>query len=216
MDDSFSSFFEVAEYVADFLEDPETAKRWEEPSALRGLSVGGLAAHLVMGVAYIHRLLDGPDDSGGSDAPIVGIGQYVASVKMEDFDAELHRYIREKNERSATYGPERTTGRFRELVSTLRDRLRTESGHRLLDMRPTFPWAMTLEDRLRLLVIDFVVHADDLAVSVGRAGAEAPAAAADLAIEALVATARFQHGDRAVIRALSRRERSTQEVFPVL
>jgi hypothetical protein len=216
MDDVFSTFFEVAEQVADLLEDPETAKRWEEPSALQGLSVGGLAAHVTMGIAYIHRLLDVPGDSDASDAPTVGVGQYLASMKMADFDADLHRYIREKNERSATYGPERTTGRFRELVSTLRDRLRTESGRRLLDMRPTFPWAIPLEDRLRLLVVDFVVHADDLAVSIGRAGAEASEVPSDLAIEALVAAARFQHGDRAVIRVLSRRERSTPGVFPVL
>ncbi len=216
MADVFTTFFEVADCVAELLDDPETEKRWEEPSALRGLSVGGIAAHVTMGVAYLHRLLDGADSSGGSDAPTVGIGQYLASMKMEDFDADLHRYIREKNERSATYGPERTAGRFRELVCTLRDRLQTESGSQLLDMRPTFPWAMSLEDRLRLAVIDFVVHADDLAISLGRSGSAAPAAATNVAIDALVAAARFQHGDRAVIRALSRRERSTREVFPVL
>jgi hypothetical protein len=216
MDDSFSTFSDVADCVADLLDDPETAKRWEEPSALRALSVGGLAAHVTMGVAYIHRLLDRPEGSGGSDATTVGVGQYLASMKMDDFDADLHRYIRDKNERSATYGPERTASRFRELVSTLRDRLQTESGRRLLDMRPTFPWAMSLEDRLRLLVIDLVVHADDLAVSVGRPGSEAPAAASSVAIDGLIAAARFQHGDRAVIRALSRRERSIPGVFPVL
>ena len=213
MDDVFSTFFEVAESVADLLDDPETTKRWEEPSALQGLSVGGLAAHLMMGVAYIHRLLDGPD---GSAAPIVSVGEYIAGLKMEDFDADLHRYIRDKNEQSASHGPDRTTGRFRELVSTLRDRLRTESPRRLLDMRPTFPWAIPLEDRLHLFVMDFVVHADDLAVSIGRPGCEATQAASSLAIDGLVAGARFQHGDRAVIRALSRRERSTADVFPVL
>jgi mycothiol maleylpyruvate isomerase-like protein len=213
MDDSFSTFFEVADCVADLLEDPETAKRWEEPSALQGLSVGGLAAHLMMGVAYVHRLLDGPEGSAG---PIVSVGEYVAGMKMEDFDADLHRYIRDKNERSASHGPERTIGRFRELVSTLRDRLRTESGRRLLDMRPTLPWTIALEDRLRLQVLDFVVHADDLAVSISRPGGHAPEPATSVAIDALVAAARFQHGDKAVIRALSRRERSTPGVFPVL
>ena len=213
MDDIFRSFFEVADSVAELLEDPETANRWEDPSALQGLSVGGLAAHLMMGVAYIHRLLDGPD---GSSVPVVSVGEYTASFKLEDFDADLHRYIRDQNERSASHGPERTTGRFRELVATLRERLRTESGCRLLDMRPTFPWAMPLEDRLHVVVMDLVVHADDLAVSLGRPGGEAPGAATNLAIDALIAAARFQHGDTAVIRALSRRERSTAEVFPVL
>ncbi len=213
MDDSFAPFFEAAENVAALLEDPETTKRWEEPSVLQGVSVGGLAAHVMMVAAVIHHLLDGPEGSG---APIVGVGEYLASMKMDDFDADLHRYIRDKNERSASHGPERTIGRFHELVATLRDRLRAEPGRRVLDMRPMFPWAISLEDRLRVVTMDLVVHADDLAVSIGRAGCEAPEAASSVAIDGLVAAARFQHGDRAVIRALTRRERSAEDVFPVL
>jgi hypothetical protein len=135
---------------------------------------------------------------------------------MEAFDADIHRYIRDMSESSAAHGPEATIGRFRELVATLRDRLRTESGRRLLDMRPTLPWGASLEDRLRLNMTDLVVHADDLAVSLGRSGSEAPEAASSVAIDALMAAARFQHGDTAVIRALSRRERSAEGVFPVL
>jgi hypothetical protein len=214
MEDVFSTFFDAADHVADLLEDAETAKRWDDPSALRGVSVGGLAAHLMQGVAYIHRLLDGPD--ADSDPPIVTLGEYVATMKMEAFDADLHRYIRNMGESSAAHGPEATIGRFRELVATLRDRLRTESGRRLLDMRPTLPWGASLEDRLRLNMMDLVVHADDLAVSLGRSGSEAPGAASSVAIDALMAAARFQHGDTAVIRALSRRERSAEGVFPVL
>lgn len=213
MDDTLRAFFDITDRVADLLDDPETTKRWKEPSALRGLSVGGLAAHVTMGAAYILRLLDAP---GGSGAPRVNVPQYMATMKMEDFDADIHRYIRDKNEQSATHGPENTISRFRELISTLGDRLRAEPGSLLLDMRPTFPWAQTLEDRLRLLVVDLVVHADDLAVSIDRPSSEGPASAASVAIDALVATARFQHGDRTVIRALSRRERSTARVFPVL
>jgi hypothetical protein len=64
--------------------------------------------------------------------------------------------------------------------------------------------------------MECVVHADDLAVSVGRPPGEAPEAASTVVIESMLAAARFQHGDRAVIRALARRERSTEQVFPVL
>ena len=140
----------------------------------------------------------------------------VSTVFEDDFDADLHHYIRDKNERSATHGPEPTIARFKELLTTLHERLRTESGGRLLDMRPTFPWVMTLEDRLRLMVLDLVVHLDDLAVSIGRPGCGATEAASSMAIETMLVAARFQHGDRAVIRALARRERSDPGVFPVL
>ena len=213
MDDVVSTVFEAAENIVELLDDPETAKRWEKPSALPGLSVGGLVAHLLMGAAYMHRMLDGPD---GVTGPVVSLGEYTASMKMDDFDADVHRYIRDKNERSAIHGPEPTIARLQELLTTLHDRLRTESGGRLLDMRPTFPWVMTLEDRLRLMVMDLVVHLDDLAVSIGRTGCGTTEAATSMAIETMLAGARFQHGDRVVIRALARRERSTPGVFPVL
>lgn len=214
MDEIFSTFLEAAESVGDLLENPETAKRWDDPSALQGLSVGGLAAHLMQAVAYIHRLLDTPDEP--SDAPIVGLGEYISSFKMEAFDADIHRYIRKMAEDSATHGPERTTVRFRELLAGLRNRLETESPRRILDMRPTLPWGITLEDRLRTISTDMVVHADDLAVSLGQSGGESLEVPSTIAIDALMAGARFQHGDTAVIRALSRRERSAAEVFPVL
>jgi uncharacterized protein (TIGR03083 family) len=213
MEDVFGTVSEAVEKIVELLDDPSIAERWEEPSALPGLSVGGLTAHLLMGAAYMHRLLDGPD---GVTGPVVSVAEYTARMKMDDFDADLHRYIRDQNERSATHGPEPTTARLRALLSALRDRLRTESGGRLLDMRPTFPWVMSLEDRLRLMVMDLVVHLDDLAVSIGRPGCEATEAASSMAIEAMLAAARLQHGDRAVIRALARRERSTPGVFPVL
>jgi hypothetical protein len=59
-------------------------------------------------------------------------------------------------------------------------------------------------------------HCDDLAASLGRDGAALPEAAVGMAIDALVAAARSRHGDDAVIRTLSRQERSTAGVFPVL
>jgi uncharacterized protein (TIGR03083 family) len=213
MDDLIHTYFEVAECAADLLDDPETAKRWDEPSALEGLSVGGLVAHIGMGPRYILVLLDGPEVGG---APVVGIGQYVAAFKMDSFDADIHRYIRDKAAHSASYGPDRTRARFRESIAALRDRLGGEPGDRILDMRPTLPWAITLADRIRLQTFDLVVHLDDLAISLGRSGAEAPKGASTVAIDAMLEAARSQHGDRAVIRALSRRERSPDEILPVV
>jgi hypothetical protein len=213
MNELLSSFFEAAESVADLLDDPETAQRWDDASALEGLSIGELAAHLTQGVIYIDRLLDGP---GVADAPVVGIGEYVASFKMESFDDEIHRYLRDKAVRSAAHGPERTTARFGEILAVLRARLPAESGERLLEMRPVLPWAITLQDRIRLVLWDLVVHLDDLAVSLGRPGREAPERASGIAIDAMLDAARSQHGDQAVIRALARRERSAQDVFPVV
>lgn len=162
---------------------------------------------------YIQGLLGQPE---APDAPIVALGEYIASFKMETFDADIHRYLRDKAAHSATYGPERTAARFREQLDGLRQRLPAECGRRILDMRPILPWGVSLDDRLRLQIMEFVVHGDDLAVSLGRSSGEAPEAASTVVIEGMLEAARFQHGDRAVIRALARRERSAEDVFPVL
>ncbi len=213
MDDLARTFFEAADGVAGLLEDLETARQWEQPSALDGFTVGGLAAHLQQGVVYIDRLLDGPEPS---DAPVVSVGEYLAGMKLEAFDAELPRYLRDMGERSAKHGPAETARRLREALDQLRNRLGSNGLDRLLDMRPALPWAIRLDDRIRLMIVELVVHGDDLAASLGRPGAGLPEAAVGVAIEALVAAARFRHGDDAVIRTLSRQERSTAGVFPVL
>lgn len=82
-------------------------------------------------------------------------------------------------------------------------------------MRPILPWGVSLENRLRLQVLEFVVHADDLAVGLGRPAGDVPEAATNIAVDALMAAARFLGGDCAVIRAMARRERSAVKVFPV-
>ena len=213
MSDLGGIFSESGAGIAELIEHPETARRWEEPSALAGMTVGGLAAHLLHGVRSIDRLLDGAEPS---DAPVVGAGEFMASFKMEAFDADLPRFMRDSGERSAKHGPAETAKRFREVLVRLGARLADHPGGRLLDMRPVLPWAVTLEDRIRLQVVESVVHGDDLAVSLGWEGADAPEAARTVTIDALMGAARSQYGDRAVIRTLSRTERSTAEMFPVL
>jgi hypothetical protein len=77
------------------------------------------------------------------------------------------------------------------------------------------PAAIRLADFLPTRVLELVVHADDLAVSVG---VEAPAPSKDtasVAIEVMIAFARTTHGDQEVLRALARRERASPAVFPV-
>jgi hypothetical protein len=137
-------------------------------------------------------------------------------MRLESFDDELPRALRDMGERSAKHGPAETARRFRDSLPQLRSRLAASALDRLLDMRPALPWAIRLDDRVRLMIIELVVHGDDLAVSIGRDGAALPESAVAVTIGALMMAARFRHGDEAVIRALSRQERSSPGVFPVL
>jgi hypothetical protein len=108
------------------------------------------------------------------------------------------------------------TDRVAEVLARLAGRLHGEPGDRLLDLRPSLPFAMRLDDRIRLEIVECVLHGDDLAVSIDREDTELPHDVVTIAVAALLAAPRLRHGDRAVLRALARRERSTVPVFPVL
>jgi hypothetical protein len=73
-------------------------------------------------------------------------------------------------------------------------------------------WALTLDDFLLTRVLEVVVHADDLAVSLGVATPALPVAATDAAVELLARLAVWRHGPVAVVRALARRERAPDSV----
>ena len=75
---------------------------------------------------------------------------------------------------------------------------------------------MTLDDYLVTRLIELVVHTDDLAVSLDVAAPPIPAAATGLVITTLVEVARIRHGDTAVLRALTRRERDAVAALRVL
>jgi hypothetical protein len=64
--------------------------------------------------------------------------------------------------------------------------------------------------------VELVVHADDLAASVGVEPTPPQPAATAVAIDVLVGVARVRHGDMAVLRALARRERDTVRALRVL
>ncbi|HEV7888384.1 MAG TPA: hypothetical protein VGO92_12560, partial [Acidimicrobiales bacterium] len=75
---------------------------------------------------------------------------------------------------------------------------------------------LSLDQYLVTRLIELLVHIDDLCVSVGVDTPGLPADAADAAVATLVGVARLNHGDLAVLRALTRRERSDDRVLRVL
>jgi len=210
------AFWLASDHIVELLDDEATAKHWEEPSALEGMTVGGLVAHVLQGVVWLERLLEAPVPT---DVPVVAFGDYFGGFKVvtaDDFGNEIHRYVRALAQRDAGRPVEDTKTKFREVLARLRKKLDRQPGDRLLDMRPTLPAAMRLDDRLRVEIVELVVHGDDLAASIGREDSELPPEAVTIALGALLESPRRRHGDRAVVRAMARRERTGAEVFPVL
>jgi hypothetical protein len=69
-----------------------------------------------------------------------------------------------------------------------------------------------VNDFLLTRVMELVVHADDLAVSLGIATPPMPEAATEATIQLLSRIAAWRHGPLSVVRALARRERAPASI----
>jgi uncharacterized protein (TIGR03083 family) len=216
MDDVTRAFFEAADTYSQLLDQPGVAAKWQEPSTMEGYTIGGVVGHVNAAVSWLEPLLD---RDAPSDMRPIRLGGYYSGMKVvspDDTRHPLHTAVRDMSEKAARHGPTANADRFRSLIQRLDQGLSDEKGDRVLDMRPTLPAAVRLSDFLRTRVVELVVHGDDLAASVGIEPPRPSEEAARVVIDTLVSTARAAHGDLAVIRALSRRERSSPSVFPVL
>lgn len=196
------------------LADPAVADSWNEPSALDRLSVGALAGHLMRAVTSVDAYLDRPVPDPGErlDAPDYFLS--IDGIEGSDLDSDLHTAIRRRAVEEASAGYRNVLDRWDVTVSRLRMRLADLSATRSLP---------ALGDRILLLdeylvtrLVEMVVHADDLAVSVGADRPRFDPTAEGAVIGCLVEVARRRHGSAAVITALTRRERDTVSALRVL
>ena len=215
MDDVTRAFLEAADSFRELLQRREVADCWDEPSTMEGYTVGDLAGHVTVATAPLEWTLERPPPS---DLKVIRPGRYYAGMRIgtsEDAQKPIHGAMHDLSHVAGGKGAEANRDRFCALVGRLGKQLAGEEADRLLDLRPVIPIAVRLDDFVRTRVVELVVHADDLATSVAVDPPQPSQAAATVAIETLMATARAGHGDRSVIRALTRRERSTADVFPV-
>ena len=218
LDDVAQAFREAAEAFAEIVDRPEVGQAWGEPSALEGLTVGAIVGHVNAAIGWLGPLLDAPVQPDLRLSPRADLFAFVHGLKIGPAGADrhpVHDIVGDQAERAARHGWESNRDKFRGLAERLTARLEGESATRLLDLRPTVPLVVRLGDWLPTRVLELVVHGDDLATSVG-IDAPLPERAATATIDVMLAMARAVHGDLAVVRALSRRERAGTDVFPVL
>jgi len=207
-----AAFLETADLAASVLARPEVARVWEAPSALRLLSVRGLAGHLVRGATTVEVYLDRPEPDG---EPISAAEYYARALpENEDITTPIHTAIRERGEGQAAAGPERLAADAAAACARLRERLASEPTTRLMSVYKET--VLRLDDYLRTRLVELTLHIDDLCVSIGVPTPELPVAARAAAIETLLEVARLRHGDLAVLRALARRERDPVDALRVM
>lgn len=191
-------------------------ERFDGPSVLAQFSVRGLAGHLRRAMTSVETYLDRPGPGPGSGVDVISAAQYYATVATADadLDSEFHRAIRQRGLEAAPGSPVDFVLDWGETAGGLIGRLEREPADRLVQVYGDL--VLTLDDYLVTRLIELVVHTDDLAASLGTEPATLPPEATGLVVATLVEVACIRHGDVAVVRALTRRERDAVEALRVL
>ena len=207
-------FCDAADAATPLAADPALKKRFDGPSALAEFSVRGLAGHLLRALSSLDGYLDRPTPDHAGD--VVSAAEYYAAVLggETDIDSEFHRSIRQRGVEAAPETADAFPGAWTAMVARLRARLTAEPTGRLVQVFGGL--ALTLDDYVVTRLVELVVHADDLAASLGVDPPPLPGAATGLVVSTLVEVARIRHGDIAVVRALARRERDALGALRVI
>lgn len=206
-----STYLAVAEVALDLLAAPEVEAAWDQPSALAGWRVSGLCGHLARALITVEHYLDA--DAWPQGEMLTPGGYYAAAVNSADLDSDLHRAIRQRGDEMASAG----LSSLREAIASSAARLRARLGSEPADRKVAVlaGIVLKLDDYLATRLVELVVHSDDVAFSVGIDTPSFPPAAYDIVTQVLCEVARVRHGDLAIVRALTRRERDESRPFPV-
>jgi len=197
------AFLLAADAVLDLVGRPQVAARWSEPSALPRMSVGGLAVHLGNQVVRAAQVV--ASDPG--DLPVLAdADEHYARSAWASATPEHRFNDHGRDEEAAAAGPAALHDRVVEHRDVVRDAL-AGSARDVVPV-PWAGWALRREDFLLTRMLEVVVHADDLAVSVGVDTPSFPAEVFDPVRDLLVRLAVARHGQARVVAALTRRERA--------
>lgn len=211
--DARALFLGSCEVAGGMLARPELAARWDGESALPLLSVAALAAHLARALHTVEAYLDAPPPPRDVSEGLVSASAYFVPIDS-DLDSPLNVGVRRRADEAAADGAGAVAEAFTDALSRLRHRLPTEPVDRVI--RAFGDRVILLDDYLVVRMVELTVHSDDLAASVGIEPPPFPEPVLELVIETLVGTAVMRHGDWAVLRSLTRRERDTAAALRVI
>lgn len=210
-------FFQAVADTGPLLSEPALVERFDGPSALAEFSVRGLAGHLLRAMTSVEGYLDrpAPEAGAGTDRPVLSAAEYYATPIGDetDINSDVQRAIRQRGVEAAPTRPEEFPALWAGTAERLETRLAAEPSDRLVQVYGDL--ILTLDEYLVTRLVELVVHGDDLAASLGVMPPPLNPAATGLAIATLVEIARLRHGDSAVLRALTRRERDPVQALRV-
>jgi hypothetical protein len=198
-----TTFLSAARAVSSLLHAPELADAWTKPSALAEFRVSGLAGHLAGQVPNIHRYLDAtvPADLSPMDAV-----RYYSQHGEVDVYSDRSTRIRALGEETAGSSAADLAARYDSAVQSVAARLHGLPEDMLVLMFNQ--WVLPLDQCLLTRILELVIHADDLAVSLDVPTPDFDEDVVDATVTALARIAVAKRGTLPVLRALSRRERA--------
>jgi hypothetical protein len=202
-------YLAAAATVAPLLREPAVGAAWDQPSALEAFTVRGLAGHLASQVLMIERALGDAEP----DLSVIGLPEHYSRVTWigAPIDSDVNTLIRSSGEHAASEGAAALADEVDAAVDRQRAAL-LESPSRRLVTAPSGQWALSLDDFALTRGMEIAVHSDDLAVSVGIDAPALPDEVLMPMITLLTGLSIRRHGQAAVLRALSRRERAPSSI----
>jgi Mycothiol maleylpyruvate isomerase N-terminal domain len=189
---------------------PQVRDSWGDESSCAGMTVGGLTHHLLGQARNSVRLLQDPVPP---DAPVIALlehyerASWVRSSQAGRDDPEQTA----KDNAGALAGPETVLAEGVAAAGVLPDLLDAPRDPDAVYI-PWQGWALATADYLTTRMMEMVVHADDLASSVGLPTPTFPDEVARPVFGLLTGVASRRHGQVALVRALSRPQRAPGSV----
>ncbi len=202
-----TDFIVAAESAVDLIGRVEVVRRWDDPSALAEMTVGGLAMHLGDQILPVHAAVTA--GTNVTDEEPVSLLEHYERVAWarSGIDDPSNVTIREGAEESATRGHDSLSASLDEALHDIRTAFETLVLPPAISM-PWWDWSLSFDDYLVGRVMEIVVHNDDLAVSVDTPPPVLPEPVLGPVLALLVGVSLRRHGQAAVVRALSRSERA--------
>ncbi len=205
-----STFIDTAAAALRLLDEPAVDAAWSGPSALPDMTVGGLAAHLARAVLTVQGYLAADGPAAGAEV-VDAAGYLLTALPDTARDSDINTQVLARAEAGGRDGADGVRQRAAAALSDLRrDLPGTPADHVLAVLGGT---AIQLDDYLATRIVELVVHADDLAVSVDGIGPPAlPNAGEAVAVRVLAEVARRRTSTAVMVTTLARRERAPAQV----
>jgi mycothiol maleylpyruvate isomerase-like protein len=203
--DRLDAVFPVAGASAlKLIQQAEVSQQWLRPSILPKMSVGALACHLGRQAVRAAELLPAATDMPPLESADAHYGRasWVTSASPDDPSND-----RGTDDAEAALGATALHDRVTRALETVRGLLAAGAAREVV-LIPWQGWSLRRDDFLLTRMVEIVVHADDLALSVGVPTPEFPDEVFAPVRELLVRLAVNRHGQSAVISTLTRGERT--------